>query len=436
MIECKINIEYTVDGVIICSSMRHVPPLHVQRSLLKGRAMNTERSQRAEERLAYESKWVEVDLDAFKYNMRKIREKVGPDRRIAAVIKANAYGHGVEQAARVLIENGADQFAVAVLNEALELRKTQPDKDILVLGNMPFGSEEVSINAGLQHTVTSFEKAKLLSEAAGRLGKTAKVHIKLDTGMTRLGFQMNMESVEEVLRISELPGLYIEGIFTHFARADEEDKTWAERQYGKYTWFVKELEKQGLEIPVKHVSNSAAIMEMPETYNVMVRPGIILYGIYPSDEVKPGELDIRPVMSWKARITHVKMLPEDRQISYGGKYKAHEGQIIGTVAIGYADGFTRAQSGKAEVLYKGERVKILGNICMDQCMIDLTAHPEAAVGDVVTLMGSDGDETITADDVAARYGTIGYEVVCAVNRRVPRYYFEDGRVVDYVDYIE
>lgn len=388
-----------------------------------------------EESLSHEAKWAEIDTDALAYNMRNIRKKAGEGRRIAAVVKANAYGHGVLQILDILKENGADQFAVATLNEALELRRALPDDDILVLGVLPPGTESVSVGANIQHAVATYEKAKLLSDAAQKLGMKAKVHIKLDTGMTRIGFQMTEEAVHEVRRINELSGLDIEGIFTHFARADEADKRWALRQYERYTWFTDELEKGGMTFRIKHVSNSAAIMEMPVTYNNMVRPGIILYGIYPSNQVDHASLDIKPVMSLKARISHIKELPEDRQVSYGGKYQASKGDRIGTIAVGYADGYTRAQSGKAEVLYKGKRVKVIGNICMDQCMIDLSDFPDASVGDEVVLIGRSRDEEITADEVASRYGTIGYEVVCAVNRRVPRYYFKNGKIINKVDYL-
>ena len=386
--------------------------------------------------ISREAKWAEVDLDALAYNMRSIREKTGPDKRICAVIKANAYGHGALICAKVLLENGADQFAVAVMNEALELRSAFHDQDILVLGNLPYGTEMTSVKADLQHTVTSVEKARLLSEAAVELGKTARVHIKVDSGMTRLGFLPDEEGVREVLEIAKLPNLDLEGIFTHFARADESDKYWAEKQYEKYCWFVDRLAEEGITFRLKHVSNSAAIMEMPQTYNDMVRPGIILYGIYPSGEVLPENLDIRPVMTWKTRILHIKTLREDRQISYGGRYTAHKGDVIGTLAVGYADGYSRAQSGKAEVIYKGHKLPVVGNICMDQCMIDLTDFPDAQVGDEVILMGSQGDVSITADDLAERYGTIGYEVVCAVNRRVPRYYIKDGEVIGRINYLE
>ncbi|MGI6205563.1 MAG: alanine racemase [Anaerovoracaceae bacterium] len=387
-------------------------------------------------RLSYEAKWVEVDLDALAFNIKSIRAKVG-DKRFCAVVKANAEGNGVEGVINTFLENGTDQFAVSSLNEALELRRFIPeDIDVLVLGNMPYGSEEVSINANLQHAITSYEKAELLSKTAVKLGKKAKCHIAVDTGMTRIGFMPDEKGAEEVVRISKLPGLDLEGIFTHYARADEADKYWAKKQWKKYTDFVDLLASKGITFRIRHTSNSAAIMELPETYCDMVRPGIILYGIYPSSEVLPENLEIKPVMTWKTRITHVKTLEEDRQVGYGGKYTAHAGDKIATLAIGYADGYTRAQSGHAEVLYKGKRVPIRGNICMDQCMIDVTGFDDVKVGDEVVLMGVSGDEFISADEIAARYNTIGYEVVCAVNRRVPRYYFKDGKLVNCIDYLE
>lgn len=387
-------------------------------------------------RLSNEAKWVEVDLDALAYNIRTIKEKIG-NHRYCAVVKANAEGNGVEGVAQTFLDNGADQFAVSSLNEALELRRFIPeDVDVLVLGNMPYGSEEVSINANLQHAITSYEKAEILSDTAVKLGKTAKCHIAVDTGMTRIGFMPDEKGAEEVEKISKLPGLDLEGIFTHYARADEADKFWAHRQWEKYCKFVDMLAAKGITFRLKHTSNSAAIMELPETYCDMVRPGIIQYGIYPSAEVLPENLPIKPVMTWKTRVTHIKTLEEDRQIGYGGKYTGHAGDQIATLAIGYADGYTRAQSAVAEVLYKGRRVPVRGNICMDQCMIDLTGFDDVKVGDEVVLLGASGDEYISADEIAGRYNTIGYEVVCAVSRRVPRYYFQDGKLVNCIDYLE
>ncbi len=382
------------------------------------------------------AKWAEIDLDALAYNMRNIRKKVGDDVRIAAVVKANAYGHSAEDTISVLLEAGADQFAVSSLDEALELRGYAPDRDILVLGNIPYGTEEASVAADIQHAVTSFEKARLLSEAALKLGRIARIHIKVDTGMTRIGFSPDEEGIAEVMKIASLPHVKMEGLFTHFATADEADKSKAIRQHQRYEDFAKRLSEEGIEIEMKHASNSAAIMEMPDTYHDMVRPGIILYGIYPSDEVDRRQLDIRPVMSFKTRIVHVKTLKEDSEISYGGHHLSSAGDQIGTIAVGYADGYTRAQSGKAEVLFRGKRVPVLGNICMDQCMIDLSGFSDVKIGEEVVLIGSQGEEFISADEVGARYHTIGYEVVCAVNRRVPRFFIKNNNVIFRKNYLE
>ena len=389
-----------------------------------------------EEKREKAAKWVEIDLDALAYNMKNIRKKVGDDVRIAAVVKANAYGHSAEDTISTLLESGADQFAVSCLDEALELRGYAPDKDILVLGNIPYGTEEESVVADIQHAVTSYEKASLLSDAAVKLGKTARIHIKVDTGMTRIGFSPDEEGIAEVVKISRLPGVKLEGLFTHFATADEADKSKAIRQYQRYTDFAKRLSEKGVDIEWRHAANSAAIMEMPDTHCDMVRPGIILYGIYPSAEVDRSQLDIRPVMSFKTRIVHVKTLKENREVSYGGHYLASEGDQIGTIAVGYADGYTRAQSGKAEVLFRGKRVKVLGNICMDQCMVDLSGFSDVKIGEEVVLIGRQGEEFISADEVGERYHTIGYEVVCAVNRRVPRFFVKNNNVIFERNYLE
>lgn len=383
-----------------------------------------------------EAKWAEIDLDALTYNMKNIRQKVGEKVKICAVVKANAYGHSVEDLAEIMKEAGADQFAVSSLDEALELRQYEPDTDILVLGNIPYGTEEISVAADLQHAVTSLEKARLLSDAAVKTGRTVRIHIKADTGMTRIGLSPDDEGADEAAAIAALPGVRIEGLFTHFATADERDKTRAVRQHRRFLEFSEKLHERGVHPEIVHAANSAAIMEMPETYHDMVRPGIILYGIYPSAECDRDQLDLRPVMSFKTRIVHVKTLKEEREISYGGHYTSVPGDQIGTIAAGYADGYTRAQSGRAEVLFRGKRVKVLGNICMDQCMIDLNGFENVKIGEEVVLFGRQGDEYISADEVGERYHTIGYEVVCAVNRRVPRFFIRQGRVVNKRNYLE
>ena len=383
-----------------------------------------------------EAKWAEIDLDALTYNMKNIRQKVGEKVKICAVVKANAYGHSVEDLAEIMKEAGADQFAVSSLDEALELHQYEPDTDILVLGNIPYGTEEISVAADLQHAVTSLEKARLLSDAAVKTGRTVRIHIKADTGMTRIGLSPDDEGADEAAAIAALPGVRIEGLFTHFATADERDKTRAVRQHRRFLEFSEKLHERGIHPEIVHAANSAAIMEMPETYHDMVRPGIILYGIYPSAECDRDQLDLRPVMSFKTRIVHVKTLKEEREISYGGHYTSAPGDQIGTIAAGYADGYTRAQSGRAEVLFRGKRVKVLGNICMDQCMIDLNGFEDVKIGEEVVLFGRQGDEYISADEVGERYHTIGYEVVCAVNRRVPRFFIRQGRVVNKRNYLE
>ncbi len=388
-----------------------------------------------QKRMEEEAKWAEIDLDALSYNMQQIRRKVGKDVKIAAVIKANAYGHGAEELIQTLLENGADQFAVSSLDEAMELRSCGVDRDILVLSSIPCGSEEISIAAGIQHTVTSAEKAELLSAAAERTGKEALVHIAVDTGMTRIGFSPDEEGAEAAAGIASLPGVKIDGLFTHFATADEEDKTKTLRQHKLFLEFADQLRRRGVTPRLLHAANSAAIMELPQTYHDMVRPGIILYGIYPSAEVDRSLLSLKPVMSFKTRILHVQTLKEEREVSYGGRFLAPAGSQIGTVGVGYADGFSRAQSGKAQVLFRGKRVDVLGNICMDQCMIDLSGFSDVKIGEEVTLIGGQAGEEISADEVAERYGTIGYEVVCAVSRRVPRFFRRGGRLIGMKNYL-
>ncbi len=389
-----------------------------------------------QEQMEEEAKWVEIDLDALARNMKQIRIKSGDGVRIAAVIKANGYGHAAAEIVQVLLESGADQFAVSSLDEAMELRSCGVKEDILVLSSIPCGSEEISVTAGIQHTVTSEDKALLLSQAAVKTGKEALLHIAVDTGMTRIGFSPDEEGADAAAKIASLPGIKIDGLFTHFATADEADKTKTLRQHERFLKFAELLEERGVRPRLLHAANSAAIMELPQTYHDMVRPGIILYGIYPSAEVNRDLLPLEPVMSFKTRILYVKTLKEDREVSYGGRFLAPAGSQIGTVGVGYADGFSRAQSGKAQVLFRGKRVNVLGNICMDQCMIDLSSFSDVKAGEEVTLIGRQGDEEITADEVAARYGTIGYEVVCAVSRRVPRFFRKDGRLTGMKNYLD
>jgi alanine racemase len=378
--------------------------------------------------------WVEIDLDAFEENFRKIKALVRPGAMVTGVIKADAYGHGAVEIGKVLLEQGVDRFAVATLSEAVQLRKVFKDTSILILGYTPtYGADEVIKNNIIQ-TMYNVDEARVFSERAEKLGKTLKVHIKIDSGMSRLGFQATEDSVDSIMEISKMPYIEIEGMFTHFAVADEVDKAYTYGQYEKYKFMVDALKDRGLEIPVKHVSNSAAIMDLPEMNLDMVRAGIILYGLYPSDEVIKDRIDLKQVMSLKAEISHVKELEAGRGISYGLKYVTPGTRKIATIPIGYADGFTRMLSGKAEVLVKGKKVPVVGRICMDQCLIDVTGI-DAKIGDEVVLFGSDGTNTITIDEVAAKLGTINYEITCMISKRIPREYTRDGKTVKTVDYL-
>ncbi|MBK5251764.1 MAG: alanine racemase [Peptostreptococcaceae bacterium] len=378
--------------------------------------------------------WVEIDLDAFEENFRKIKALVRPGTMVTGVIKADAYGHGAVEIGKVLLDQGVDRFAVATLSEAVQLRKVFKSVPILILGYTPtYGADELIENEIIQ-TMYNVDEARIFSARAEKLGKTLKVHIKIDSGMSRLGFQATEDSVDKIMEISKLPYIEIEGMFTHFAVADEIDKAYTYGQYEKYKFMVDALKARGLEIPVKHVSNSAAIMDLPEMNLDMVRAGIILYGLYPSNEVIKDRIDLKQVMSLKAEISHVKELEAGRGVSYGLKYVTPGLRKIATIPIGYADGFTRMLSGKAEVLVKGKKVPVVGRICMDQCLIDVTGI-DVKIGDEVVLFGSDGKNTISIDEVAAKLGTINYEITCMINKRIPREYTRDGKTVKTVDYL-
>ena len=376
--------------------------------------------------------WEEVNLDNLAYNMKNIRARA-KSKELFAVVKADAYGHGAVEAAPVLLENGATRLAIAVLSEGVELRKAGIECPIMILGYTPETLIADVLEYGLEPTLFSYEYAEKLSKAAAAAGKTVKIHIKVDTGMGRIGFLPNEESVAEAVKISKLPNLEIEGLFSHFSTADELNKEYSNYQYKNYTWFLEKLLENGVKINIRDIDNSAAIMDLPETNLDGVRPGIIMYGYYPSDEVDKSVLDIKPVMTLKACLLHVKTLEEGQYIGYGRKFKTERKSVIGTIGIGYADGYTRMLSKKAKVIINGKFAPVVGNICMDQCMIDLTDVGEVKVGDEVILMGTDGNLKFDADDIAPLLGTINYEVLCMIGRRVPRVYTRGGKVVKVKD---
>lgn len=378
--------------------------------------------------------WAEIDLDKLAYNMKNIK-KLAKDKEVIAVVKADCYGHGAVDVAPVLLENGASRLAVAILTEGIELRENNITAPIMILGYTPIKLGKELIENDIEQTVYSLDYAKELSEVALSMGKKAKVHIALDTGMGRIGFIPSKKSLDEVIEISKLKGIDMIGLFTHFSTADEEDKSYTYEQFNKITSFIKELEGIGINIPIKHAANSGAIMDMPETYLDAVRAGIILYGYYPSDEVKKENLDIKPVLTLKTTISHVKEVEKNTSISYGRTFKTNKRSIIATLPIGYADGYSRLLSGKAKVIVNGKFANVVGRVCMDQCMIDVTDIGEVKVGDEVILLGEEGDLKFNADDFAKIMGTINYEIICMLKQRVPRVYIKDGEICNVKNYL-
>ena len=380
--------------------------------------------------------WAQIDLDAAAHNMRQIRKHVGPDVKIAAVVKANAYGHGSVELAKTFAENGADCFAVSSLDEAVELRRyAHIDKEIFILGHTDARRTEELLTYDIEPAVFNLKNAEFFSQEAKRLGKTLRVHIAVDTGMSRVGFQVNEFSVSEIKAIAALPNIEIRGMFTHFAVSDIKDKTFTREQYGHFRWMCKRMEEEGIHIALRHCCNSAAALELPEYYCDMVRPGIIMYGCEPSPDVDIKPYDLRPVMSLRCCIAHVKLIDAGATVSYGRHYTAPSRRKIATLPVGYADGYSRILSGKVDVLYHGHRVPQVGAICMDQCMIDVSGEANVHAGDEVVLFGRQGDSFIPIEEIAAACGTINYEIMCDISRRVPRVYMKNGKVVGREEYL-
>ncbi|NLU53117.1 MAG: alanine racemase [Clostridiaceae bacterium] len=380
--------------------------------------------------------WAEIDLDNIAHNVREIRKLVGKRTEIMAVVKADAYGHGVLETVTTIIENGATRLAVSMIDEAIQLRKIGIDVPILVLSHTePLRADEL-IQYNITQTVFSHEMAKILSDAALKHKTKARVHIKIDTGMSRVGFLPGYSAVKDVVEINKLPGIIVEGIFTHFATADERDRSYTLKQMELFETIINELNRIGILIPIKHVSNSAAIMQYPEFTLDLVRPGIILYGIYPSNEVDRSVIELKPAMTLKARITMVKQVEKGTAVSYGRKFVAERPTRIATIPVGYADGYLRLLTGKSHVLVNGQPAPVVGSICMDQCMIDVTGiSGDISIGDEVVLLGKQGDSEITAEHIAGLIGTIPYEIVCLIGKRIPRVYYKNGKIVNVLNYL-
>lgn len=370
-----------------------------------------------------------VDLDAVLYNLESMKKNIHRDTKIIAVLKADGYGHGAVPLAREIAPlSYIWGIAVATVEEGMELRRAGISKPILILGYTYEEDYETIVREDFRPAVFKISMANRLSEEAVKAGKTIKIHIKVDTGMTRIGYRDIKKDVPEILAISNLPGVEIEGIFTHFARADETDTAPAYTQLNKYLEFLRELEKMGLSIPVKHCSNSAGIIRIPEANFDAVRAGVILYGMYPSQEVEKEPVPLRPVMEIKSHIAYIKTVEPGVEVSYGGTYTTQKVTRIATIPVGYADGYARGLSNKGSVLIRGRRAPILGRVCMDQFMVDVTEIPEARELDEVTLLGKDGVERITMEELGEISGRFNYEFACCISKRVPRIYIKNGQV--------
>lgn len=366
--------------------------------------------------------WAEISLTNIHHNIREVRRLVGAEREIMAVVKANGYGHGAVQVARAALAAGAGRLAVARLCEALELREAGITAPILIFGYLTREQLAQAIEQQLTITIYRLDMAEQLSELAQAAGIPAKVHLKVDTGMGRLGFGEGEQSVKEVEQVCSLPGLICEGIYTHFAAADETDKTYTRWQLDRFLSFLHQLELQGINFPLRHSANSAAIIDFPDAYLDMVRPGIIMYGLYPSAEVDQNKVRLLPAMSLKARIAHLKEVTGGTKISYGCTYAVPEDTVIASLPLGYADGYPRLLSSRGQVLIKGQRAPVVGRVCMDQCMVDVGKIPGVKVHDEVIIFGQGAGQTLPVEELAAWSGTINYEVVCWIGSRVPRFY--------------
>lgn len=365
--------------------------------------------------------WAEIDLTAIRNNLRCIKKATNPGTKIMASVKANAYGHGVKAVSRVCLEEMVDFLAVATLDEALELREDGITVPVIILGYVPGQHVDLIVSHGIRATVYDLSFARLLSTAAQKQGQPAYIHIKIDTGMGRIGFAPVANTIRIIEDMVALPGIYLEGVFTHFTEADFENDQFTLEQFKVFQDFTRELEKRGIHIPLKHCSNSAAIFRYPETQLDMVRVGIILYGLYPSQFMKYMNLGIVPAMTLKSRISMIKQLDEGHGVSYGRTHICNRETQVATLPIGYADGYSRSFSNRAWAMIRGQRANSLGVVCMDQCMFDISGREDIEQGDEVILFGREADG-ITADDLALIANTINYEIVCAVSSRVPRTY--------------
>ena len=381
--------------------------------------------------MRFDQTCLNIDLDALCANLDLVRRRCGA--KVMAIVKADAYGMGATTVA-LAAEGNADFFGVSSIAEAVELRRAGIQKPILILGRMPVSAYPLAVEHDIRVTLFLYEDALALSQEAARQGKNAIVHLAVDTGMSRIGFQATEEAADLCVKMAQLPNLTIEGLFSHFACADSADLTSAQAQAALFAEFDEMLKARGIHVPIRHLNNSAGIMNFGAKYE-MVRSGIVTYGLFPSDEVDPQELPVQPVMQWVSRVAFVKTLPAGRAIGYGSTYTTTRETVVATLPVGYADGYRRSLSNSFHVLIHGQKAPILGRVCMDQIMVDVTHIPDVKLDDRVVLIGASGDEKITAEDMAAATGTINYEIVCGLSRRIPRAYYRAGKKVSEVHYL-
>lgn len=376
-----------------------------------------------------------VDLDAIEYNIEMMRKNIKEDTKMMAVLKTDGYGHGAVQIARVLEDKDYIWgYAVATLDEAIRLRRGCMSKPILVLGVVFPDQWPELVSNDVRMTVYKEEAIKIVSEMAKVMNKKVYVHIKLDTGMGRLGFPITEESVDIIERISKLPNIVMEGMYTHFAKADEIDKTFTEKQLRDYLWMKEELLERGIKFEYYHCSNSAGIIDHPEANMDMVRAGISTYGLYPSQEVKKENVPLKPALELIGHVAYVKWVEAGTPISYGGTYVTERRTKIATIPLGYGDGYARSLSNKADVLIRGKRCRVIGRICMDQFMVDVTDLPDVEYGDKVTLIGYDGEEHIPVEELGDIADRFSYEFICDLGKRIPREFIRHGKVIEQMDY--
>lgn len=375
-----------------------------------------------------------IDLDAIKENMEQMHANLKKGTQMIAVVKTDAYGHGAGPIARMLEQmDYVWGYAVATVEEGIHLRKEGVKKPILCLGGIfPEQMEEV-LHYEIRMTVYDYHMAEVMSEKAVSEGKKAYIHVKLDTGMSRLGFPVSEESIEAICKIAALPGLEPEGLYTHFSKADEYDKQPTRKQAEGYLWMKDKLQEKGVTFTYYHCSNSAGILDMPEVNMDLVRAGIAMYGLYPSNEVDKRAVSLKPAMQIFAQVTHVKWIEKGTQVSYGGTFEAEERMRVATISIGYGDGYPRSLSNKGIVLLHGKMAPILGRVCMDQMMVDVTQIPDTAFGDWATIAGESEDAFLSVDTLSELSGRFNYEFICDINKRVPREYVMDGKIVEQTD---